>query len=508
MDHQDSNNTSGTYEATMARKTTYRQPDRVHWERDAAFRDQPYRQLHHQKGLMGIFKVRLLEAAGLERSYWSALAIGPVKHLGLSTAHGPVSSYCTFGMDAEPHHNIPNECQATTASVEPDGKIPANPSSNSSNNANAKMMDKALSHPVVVSPVMPQDNNPVWSDFHFELPLRKGSLREDGMRIYLNVRVDENAHVAERILPGLPKGGDDRLIGKGRVDATSLCLGEKLLGQPQVGVLDAWVPIYYTANDHDERQHQTAAVAATVAAAASKQDPLKKPSENNKNNNAGPSRPSRKQVGRVRVLISYRPNGMDPQQNDIVALESFARRSLRRSTCAPILPPLLPMIVKEIRDRYMLVEYQLPLDVSNNNNANHHARTNSNINQNNNTNNKACMRLHRNAVFVIERKNLVDATVGFAMLPADVIMSTPLGQTGAQILGPVINAGKEVLMPAMLSFKLVFLALKTTGMAGLSGVQAASGAIWNEGASAWTNQNEESQYQREQERARAQLAQL
>ena len=118
------------------------------------------------------------------------------------------------------------------------------------------------------------------------------------------------------------------------------------------------------------------------------------------------------------------------------------------------------------------------------------------------------MRVHRNAVFVIERKNIVDATFGLAMLPADVIMSTPLGQTGAQILGPAVNAGKEVLMPALLSLKLIFLALKTTTLAGLTGVQAAGGAIWNEGASAWTNQNEESRYQQEQHRARASMSNL
>ena len=269
------------------------------------------------------------------------------------------------------------------------------------------------------------------------------------------------------------------------------------MGQAQVGVLDAWIPIFYTANDHDDRQQQNAAVAASVAAATSKKDPLQQPSQSS----GLTSTPSRKQVGRVRVLISYRPNGMDPQPNDIVALESFARRPLRRSTCAPILPPLQPMTVKEIRDPYLLVEYQLPVALSS-------SSRNNNRDHNHRGDNKACMRLHRNAVFVIERKNLVDATVGLAMLPADVIMNTPLGQTGARILGPAINAGKEVMMPAMLSFKLVFLALKTTTMAGLTGVQAASGAIWNEGASAWTNQNEESQYQREQERARSQLAQL
>lgn len=345
------------------------------------------------------------------------------------------------------------------------------------------MTNKAISQPVVVSPIMPQENNPVWSDFHFELPLRKGSLREDGMRIFLNVRVDEDAHVAEKIIPGLPKG-DDRLIGKGRVDVTSLCLGEKQSGQTQVGVLDAWIPIYFAAKDHEEQnqlrhQQQRKSAMAAAAAVSHKKDPLQ---------HQFSSFPSRKQVGRVRVLISFSPNGVVPQQNDVVALESFARRPSLRSFCAPLLPPLLPMTVKEVRDCYLLVEYLLPVEITADRSKNDYQQ------QNNNDpscrgDNKACMRLHRNAVFVIERKNIIDAAVGLAMLPADAIMSTPLGQTGALVLGPAINAGKDVLMPAMLSFKLIFMALRTTAFAGLTGVQAAGGAIWNEGASAWTNQN-------------------
>jgi hypothetical protein len=60
---------SSTYEATKARQSTRSQPDKVHWDGSAAFRDKPYRQLHHQDGVTGIFRVRLLEAADLQRSH-------------------------------------------------------------------------------------------------------------------------------------------------------------------------------------------------------------------------------------------------------------------------------------------------------------------------------------------------------------------------------------------------------------------------------------------------------
>ena len=89
----------GTYEATQAANATRFQPDPIHWHDGAAFRDSNYRQLHHQRGCTGLFHVRLLEAANLQRSYWSALALGPVKHLGLSKAHGAVSSFCTFRLN-------------------------------------------------------------------------------------------------------------------------------------------------------------------------------------------------------------------------------------------------------------------------------------------------------------------------------------------------------------------------------------------------------------------------
>jgi hypothetical protein len=60
--------------------------------------------LHHQNGVIGTFNVYLLEASDLKRTYWSALAFVPVKHLGLSKAHGDVLSYCTFSLG---YHQLP-----------------------------------------------------------------------------------------------------------------------------------------------------------------------------------------------------------------------------------------------------------------------------------------------------------------------------------------------------------------------------------------------------------------
>ena len=94
----------GTYEATMAALSISQQPDPIHWMNDVTFREHRYRLLHHQCGTIGMVTVRLLQAAHLRRSHWSMLALGPVKLLGLSKAHGPVSSFCEFTLDfVDPH---------------------------------------------------------------------------------------------------------------------------------------------------------------------------------------------------------------------------------------------------------------------------------------------------------------------------------------------------------------------------------------------------------------------
>jgi hypothetical protein len=409
---------SSTYEATRARQSTHGLPDKIHWSQENAFRSQPYRLLHHQNGLIGKFQVRLLEAADLQRTHWSALALGPVKHLGLSKAHGQISSFCSIGLTFEPALDI---------NVTPilEGKPAAT----------------QRWKPLGVSPTVPQNNNPVWENCQFELALRKGAMQEDGMRVLLCIRMDEEATTAEQILPGIRSGGDSRLLGTGSLDVTSLCLGETWKGQSQVGVVDAWIPISL-----QDRQNE-----AQLSQDKLKQDVSKHP-------------PKQANVtGRVRILVSYDPNGLDPQPHDLVALESFARRSPRHSTCRPLLPPLLPFYVLERRGPYILVEYEL---------GRH--------------NKKACMRLHRNAVFCVERKNLLDATINLALLPADLWMTTPMGRKTAEVVAPVVAAGRELFMPAMLSAKLVWIALRTTTLAGFSGVQAATGAMFHESAEALT----------------------
>uniref|UniRef100_A0A7R9ZT69 Uncharacterized protein n=1 Tax=Craspedostauros australis TaxID=1486917 RepID=A0A7R9ZT69_9STRA len=127
-------------------------------------------------------------------------------------------------------------------------------------------------------------------------------------------------------------------------------------------------------------------------------------------------------------------------------------------SCAPILSPHTPLRVREVCGPWLLLEHSQ----------------------------QACLRMHRNTVFVIERKNLVDETINLALLPADVFLSTPIGQTTWQVARPMVVAGRQLLMPALLSAKLFWMAARTTMLASFTGVTAASTAMWNEGSTQLT----------------------
>ncbi|CAJ1957232.1 unnamed protein product [Cylindrotheca closterium] len=435
-----------TYEETRAQEWNSSQADKVHWEQDAAFRKQPYRYLHHQNGFIGTFQIRLLEAANLKRSYWSPLGLGPVKLLGLSKAHGPVSSFVSFSLDHRPGSDFDQQQSLDSKPAAKPLELP----------------------PAFVSPIMAQDDNPVWTNCFFDIKLRKGDF-QDGQKICLSVRVDEDATAVENLLPGVPSGGDSRLLGTGSLDLTSLCLGQTAeTGQPQVGVLDTWINISQQKGGDEIAKQEHKEYAQDL-------DKKDKATKDEKDGSAD----CVNATGRVRILVSYLPNGMEPKHNDIVALEAFARQNPRKSSCRPILPPLLPLQVVKTSGSWLLVDYELP----------GRSRRSS-------RDKRALLRLHRNSVFVIERKNIVDGTLNLALLPADVFMNSPLGGATREVLGPAFVAGKQLLMPALLSSKLLWMAVRTTAVASITGVQAATGAFVNEGSNSLTNDGEGSRTQR------------
>jgi hypothetical protein len=454
---------STTYEAKKALQSTQRFADKIHWDSSITFRDSPYRQLHHQRGLIGSFRVRLLEASNLQRSYWSALAFGPVKHLGLSKAHGAVSSYCCFDLEFRPpdgEDDIMNTQNHVRFRGDADGnRKPA-----------ARQQQPGRGRASFTSPVVPANDHPVWDNCQFECPLWKGGMPADGQRICLSVRACEDATALENLIPGVPSASDDaRLLGLGSLDLTELCLGETATGQPLPGVVDAWVPLSLPAQQREAQQEMW-------EERANRTDPLAMVNLKKPPPPSSSARDDGKGAGMVRVLVSYQPHGMEPQPNDVVAMEAFARRNPSTSSCRPLVPPLMPLVVRERQGPYLLVEYPL-LDSGGGLPSG-----------------RACCRLHRNSVFVIERKNLVDAAHNLALLPVDVIVSTPLGQAALSYANPVVTASRELLMPILLSMKLVWVAARTTTLAGLSGVQALGQTFWNEGTGSLTHRHDRDQH--------------
>lgn len=462
-----------TYEFAKAQEFSASNPDQIHYDKDVAFRNEDYRHVFHQEGTIGIFSVRLLEASDLNRRYWSALALGPMKHLGLSKAHGNVSSFVSFRLDDTP----------TTATAG---------AKSSMRNDSMDDYDKKLSargggsgenvfhqFSSFVSPVVPNNNNPVWTNCQFGIPLKKGAL-EDGQPVRIALRVDEEATALENIIPGIPSaGGVARLLGIGCLDVTSLCLGQNpATGRPTTGVIDAWVPIELP----DEREQGNPVSWRTMDEELSLQNGIeydamdkKKASVPNKEDGSESKPGGMGGRGRVRVLITYHPNGMSPQRNDIVALEAFARQNLRTATCNSILPPLIPLQVVKVSEPWLLLKYRP-----------HETIEDYEGGGRGNDDRRAFIRIHRNAVFVIERKKLIDSALNLALQPAEFVLSTPLGQGAQEALGPTLVASKQLLMPVLLSSKLVWMAVRTTALAGFTGMTAAGQAFVNEGTTSLT----------------------
>jgi hypothetical protein len=405
----DSPSVSHTYETTKAREKILRQPDKIIWDHQYAYRNSPYRFLHHQKGVIGSVNVRLLQASNLQRSYWSALAMIPgVKHLGISKAHGEISSYAQISLQSDS-----SEC--------------------------------------LTSPVVPFNNAPKWNNCEGTLTLRKGCLK-DGQSVKLFIQCVEEASGVERKMGALPllPSQDDRVLGMAELDISSVLLGES-------SIMDVWVDIYKDPRKRAEDGTATTPGVASLHGMEDEEDSVGKASlyqVDDRKPAASAKGDMPKMTGRVRLLVTYRPNGMAPQPHDLVALECFARRHPRSSSCTPLLPPLSPMRVLQVHDAFVLVEYRLKFGCG-----------------------KATMRLPRTAVFVIERTNLIDGALNLALFPTDFFFSTPVGHGVAELTGPLVGAVTELSMPALLSAKLLWTAVRTTTFAGMSGVGAATNAI-------------------------------
>ena len=512
-----------TYEAIHANMKSSSLPDKVAWDSSLSFRQQPYRHLHHQNGIIGHVQVRLMEARNLKRVGWSVLGLGPVKLLGLSKAVGEVSSFglfwLSFDKDVENTpfkvNNIASEGSNLSTSG---GKIleevkhqtndfgPNNSKQEESRSKQMNYLGKNGNKEIFKSDIVPSNNNPIWtpnSKASFSLPVRKRVSNayvnsnshsdiksnfpedesnqflhiQDGMRIRLHVKMEEDRTTAEAMLPiGMGGTGDGASLGEGSIDLTRFILGldDRNHNYPNcdvsveksTGVMNACIELHH----HAQNDANVAVLSISEAvkeqqhASTSQRNDQNKTKEENYLDSSTSSPPST-----VRICISYIPNGLEPQINDICSLESFARCPLSRSSCPPIFPPLQPMKILDIKHPFVLVQYRINLSSS----LPYYMEGNS-MNDSMANVRTGTMKFHRNALFVVERHTMTDHAVNLILSPADIALSHPLGKQTSQIIQPYVEAASEVAAPVIMSSKLMVGLFKTSAGAGVAGLSTAA----------------------------------
>jgi hypothetical protein len=74
-----------------------RQPDKIVWDHEYAYRQSPDCLLHHQKGVMGFVEVCLLEASNLQRSLERLGLLGSRRE---TFAQGEISSFAQISLNS------------------------------------------------------------------------------------------------------------------------------------------------------------------------------------------------------------------------------------------------------------------------------------------------------------------------------------------------------------------------------------------------------------------------
>lgn len=458
--------------------STSASPDPIHYDSSKSYRDGPYRQIHHQNGFIGKFNIRLMEGKNLIRSHWSVLGIGPVKHLGLSKAHGEVSSYAEFRLGFQSREEDEEEA------LHEEGTESASSSSNSSNNckneASTLSSTKSIIDPSNFFPqgsktyrssTVASNSNPKWLTLQssitksiLNIPLCKGSMPQDGMKVIIEIAMREEKTAADTLVPGIMRGGSgnsgDEALGWGSLDVTSLVLrgynddgggcGNRMeISSHGFTEWDVWIDIWPERGEADKKSK------VIQKFHPSDKKPKEEEAQLRMNVDDGET------VGKVRLLVSYEPIGLKPQKGDIVALESFARRSPSLAKSQPILPPLHPLKVADAKGEYLLVHFDAVQPCG----SSSKLRGNDLSQKTKPTKNRTQLgqvRIHRNAVFVIERTNLLDSAYNIA---ADIAMSTSIGREVSNRAHPYVAVAGDLIMPAVASARFLLEAAKVSGSA-------------------------------------------
>lgn len=476
-----------TYETIQAKNSSETLYDPIIWDPDFAYRGKDaYRKLHHQNGQIGSVNVRLLEGRDLKRlpAVWSVLGLGPVKHLGLSKAVGEVSSYVAFSLYHDSH--------TITDTGGPEGD------KNSNILNELKIMFDSTSHyqhHKYQSSVVSNCNNPTWNvktKSNFSIPILKSDAPRQSSnssnspsshsnthcltQIYLRVVVYEERTAAESFLSlrsttthaAAAAASSNQNSTSTEIFNNSIVDAGNVLGYGVIN-LTSYIKGEYdtfnssnTASDNKDNLSKTEHNSFTVAGGVlDAWINIRHPSQYYENSKTS----EEEDIGKIHVLLTYEPIGIEPKVNDIVALESFARVNLTSSSCIPILPPFQPLRIIRSKYPFILVEFKMSTSKTN-----HQYREQTNNQSNNNSQKMGRLLLHRNCIFVIERFSVVDHTLNSLVLsPVDTVISHPLGRDAITFITPYCQAAGDVVQPALLGGKLMVNVLKTASGAGLQG---------------------------------------
>ena len=466
---------NSTYEQARAQSREQSLPDKIAWDPATSYRNKPYRLLQHQNGIVGYVHVRLIEGRDLRRSQQS-FNDGQLNISKDQQQRSPVSAYAllllsccssedqeeesVFGPNSFEHLKMVGgeefqylkQRQPYTAADVP---VSSRDSSQNQTFSSAGTTNRGTFR----SSTVVESDNPVWpvsstsSDpssssgrtSSFRISLRKGLVHPEGSTVMLNLQLQDDPQASSKArgalslpsIPGLGGGGGGAGAGQHDLGRATVNLSSLLMGEEPV--LDIWVDLR-----HRDTVSSVASSAArhgsAVASGSSTADSSARLSTN----------------GRIRVLLSYEPEGLRPQINDYVTLEAFARQP----TNLVIKPIAQPMKVVASRGEYLLLQYRCSSPSTRWSTS---ATSRRKFHQ-------GRIRVHRNTVFVIERVSFVDGVVDTVLKPVDIIASAPLAQDVGRAISPYTGALGDLAMPAVLSGKIILAATKTAASAGITGL--------------------------------------
>ncbi|CAM9448799.1 unnamed protein product [Ectocarpus sp. 4 AP-2014] len=151
--------------------------------------------------------------------------------------------------------------------------------------------------------------------------------------------------------------------------------------------------------------------------------------------------------GRVHVHVEYEPKGIQPEKNDVVFLESFARWG-----DSLVIPPSVPMVVLDCKPPFLLVAFDTF------------------------TGREGRLRLHRNTVSVVERLSWLDVSLTMLARPVDALLRTDTGSWCVRKSRPLLQPLIVMVAPLQASLLVAFSALKVA----LKGVLMGTHAVYQE----------------------------